>query len=50
MDKQEVIDMLNSVIDGIQGLYGNEDALEKAMTHIDQAIDLLQKYAVDVDE
>ena len=46
MDKQEAIDMLNNAVDLIQSLDGNEDALEKAMGHIDQAIDLIVKYAV----
>ena len=47
MDKQEVIDMLNSAMDLIEGLDGNEDALTKAMEHIDQAIDLIVKYAAE---
>ena len=47
MEKQEVLDMLKSAIDLIQELSGNEDALEKAMDHIDQAIDLIIKYGVD---
>ena len=47
MDKQEAIDMLNNAVDLIQSLDGNEDALEKAMEHIDKAIDLVVKYAVE---
>ena len=46
MEKQEVLDMLNSAIDLVQELEGNEDALNKAMEHIDQAIDIIVKYAV----
>ena len=46
MEKQEVLDFLNNALDLIQSLDGNEDALEKAMEHIDQAIDLVVKYAV----
>ena len=47
MDKQDVIDMLNSAMDLMEGLDGNEDALTKAMEHIDQAIDLIVKYAAE---
>ena len=47
MDKQEVIDMLNNAMDLMEGLDGNEDALTKAMEHIDQAIDLIVKYAAE---
>ena len=47
MDKQDVIDMLNNAMDLMEGLDGNEDALTKAMEHIDQAIDLIVKYAAE---
>ena len=47
MDKQDVIDMLNGAMDLMEGLDGNEDALTKAMEHIDQAIDLIVKYAAE---
>ena len=47
MDKQDVLNMLNGALELIEGLDGNEDALEKAMGHIDQAIDLIVKYAVE---
>lgn len=47
MEKHEVLDMLSNAIDLLQELNGNEDALETAMGHIDQAIDLIVKYAVE---
>lgn len=45
--KQEIIEALANLNLDIEGLDGNEDALTKAMEHIDQAIDLLVKYAVE---
>ena len=47
MEKQEVLDVLNNAIDLLQNLEGNEDALNKAMNHIDQAIDIIVKYAAE---
>lgn len=47
MEKQDVLDMLNNALDLIEGLEGNDDALEKAMTHISQAISIVEKYAVE---
>lgn len=47
MEKQDVLDLLNNAADLLEGLEGNEDALEKAMAHITAAMDLIVKYAVD---
>ena len=46
-DKEAIVEMLSNAADLTESLEGNEDALEKAMEHIDQAIDLIVKYAVD---
>lgn len=47
MEKQEVLDFLNNAMDLIEGLDGNEDALQKAMDHIAAAINIIDKYAID---
>jgi len=39
--------MLNNAFEIIEGLEGNEDALTKAMEHIDQAIAIIEKYAAE---
>ncbi len=47
MEKQECLDMLNNAMDLIEGLDGNEDALQKAMDHLAAAISIIDKYAID---
>jgi len=47
MEKQEVLDLLNNAADLMESLDGNDDALEKAMTHIMTAINIIDKYAID---
>lgn len=47
MDEIEnIVEMLASAADLIEGLDGNEDALTKAINHIEQAIEIVNKYAV----
>ena len=46
-DKDAVTNMLEQILDLIEGLDGNEDALEKAMEHIVQARGLIQQYAIE---
>ncbi|MFM9150797.1 MAG: hypothetical protein ACKOPU_00750 [Candidatus Planktophila sp.] len=47
MEKQDVLNLLNNAADLLEGLEGNEDALEKAMTHIMSAINIIDKYAIE---
>ena len=46
-DKEAIVEMLAAACDQVEGLDGNEDALQKAMNHIEEAIDIILKYAVE---
>ena len=46
-DKEDIIEMLAAAADLIESLEGNEDALEKAIDKIEEAIELVQKYAIE---
>lgn len=46
-DKEAILEMLATAADMIEGLDGNEDAFLKAVDHIEAAIELVTKYAVD---
>lgn len=45
-DKDEIIEMLATAADLVEGLDGNEDALTRAINHIEEAIELITKYAI----
>ena len=44
-DKEAIVEMLATAADLIEALEGNEDAFTKAINHIEEAIDIVLKYA-----
>lgn len=46
-DKEAIVEMLATANDLIESLDGNEDALQKAIDRIEEAISIIEKYAVE---
>lgn len=46
-DKEEIVEMLATAADLVEGLDGNEDALTRAIEHIEAAIGIINKYATE---
>jgi ABC-type transporter Mla subunit MlaD len=46
-DKEEIVEMLATAADLVEGLDGNEDALTRAIDYIEKAIELVNKYATE---
>lgn len=47
MEKFEVLRALSEIIDFIDRSEGNEDALNKATSHIEKALELIDKYVIE---
>lgn len=45
--KDELIDLLGRALEMLEGLEGNEEALDKAYDMILQSTDIIEKYAVE---
>ena len=47
MEKFEVLRILNEIINYLEVNEGNQDALDKAADHIEKALELIDKYAIE---
>lgn len=45
--KEEIVELLATAADLVEGLDGNEDALTQAINHIETAITIINKYATE---